>query len=55
MLNDTTLKSKTNTWQSNHEWKLETINQSIYIENMSQNTWSWEFKKTDKVVADDFD
>ena len=38
MLNDTALKSKANIWQSNDEWKLETINQSIYIENMSNHT-----------------
>ena len=38
MLNDTTLINKANIWQSNDEWKLETINQSINIENMSNHT-----------------
>ena len=38
MLNNTNLINKANTWQSNDEWKLETCNQSINIENMSNHT-----------------
>ena len=54
MLNDTTLKNKANIWQSNDDWKLETINQSIYIENMSNHTVLG-IEKTDTVIAEDFD
>ena len=54
MLNDTTLKNKANIWQSNDNWKLETINQSIYIENMSNHTVLG-IAKTDTVIAEDLD
>ena len=54
MLNDTTLKNKANIWQSNDNWKLETINQSIYIENMSNHTVLG-IAKTDIVIAEDLD
>ena len=54
MLNDTTLKNKANIWQSNDDWKLETIDQSIYIENMSNHTVLG-IEKTDTVIAEDFD
>ena len=53
MLNDTTLKNKANIWQSNDDWKLETINQSIYIENMSNHTVLG-IEKTDTVIAENF-
>ena len=54
MLNDTTLKNKANIWQSNDDWILETINQSIYIENMSNHTVLG-IAKTDTVIAEDLD
>ena len=54
MLNDTTLKNKANIWQSNDDWKLETIDQSIYIENMSNRTVLG-IEKTDIVIAENFD
>merc|ERR550534_992052 len=52
MLNDTTLKNKANIWQSNDSWKLEKINQSIYIENMSNHSVLG-IAKTDTVIAED--
>ena len=58
MLNDTTLKNKANIWQSNDDWKLETIDHTygryIYIENMSNHTVLG-IEKTDTVIAEDFD
>jgi len=54
MLNDTTLINKANIWQSKDEWKLETINQSINIENMSNHTFLG-VKDFDTVIEEEFD
>ena len=54
MLNETTLINKANIWQSNDEWKLETCNQSINIENMSNHT-VLAVENFDTVIEEEFD
>ena len=54
MLNETTLINKANIWQSKDEWRLETINQSINIENMSNHTVLG-VENFDTVIEEEFD
>ena len=54
MLNETTLINKANIWQSKDEWRLETINQSINIENISNHTVLG-VENFDTVIEKEFD